>query len=198
MPLYLLVRTIFAPVLRAVWRLRVEGAGNIPDGPAIVVANHDSLSDPFFLGAAVERPLRFLAKSELWSNRLVGRLLDALGGIPVERRRGDVAAVAALAAALERGDAVGIFPQGTVLGGDDRPWQRGAARLALTTGAPLVPAAIVGARDVLRPGSRLPRLARVRVVVGRPIAVEAVQPTIPATRDLTARLRRAVEELGGA
>ena len=179
MILYGVVRGILAPAIRRVWRLDVIGAENVPAGPAIVVANHDSLSDPFFLGTGLERPLRFLAKRELWRYRLVGRLLDALGGIPVERRRGDLDAVASAARALEGGAAVAIFPQGTVLGGADRPWQRGAARLALTTGAPIVPVAIVGAAEVLRPRTRIPRLAQVRVVIGSPIVVARTTPTIP-------------------
>jgi 1-acyl-sn-glycerol-3-phosphate acyltransferase len=193
--LYRVCHILVAPVVRIVWRMRVEGAERVPAGPAIVVANHDSLSDPFFLGAAIERPLRFMAKSELWSNRPVGSVLDALGGIPVERRRGDVAAVAAAARAIHHGDTVAMFPQGTVLGGAGRAWQRGAARLALTTGAPLVPVAILGAADVLRPGTKLPRLARVRVRIGDPIPVEPSTPTIPLTRALTERVRTAVEAL---
>jgi 1-acyl-sn-glycerol-3-phosphate acyltransferase len=100
--LYRAVRAVAGPILRVVWRLEVVGAENMPSGAAIVVANHDSLSDPFFLGAALDRPLHFLAKRELWSNRIVGRVLDGLGGIPVERRRGDLTAVAALARVLER------------------------------------------------------------------------------------------------
>lgn len=195
MTFYGALRAVLGPVLRLAWRLDVQRADRIPTGPIIVVANHDSLVDPFALGTAFERPLRFLAKQELWSNRAVGRLLDALGGIPVERARGDVAAVAAAADALAEGDAVAIFPQGTVLGPPDRPWQRGAARLALTTGAPLLPVAIVGANHVLRPGTRLPRLAKLSVVIGEPIVVEQVQPTIPLTRELTARLRANVEGL---
>lgn len=195
MTLYGIVRRVVRPLLRLAWRLRVDGAANLPRGGAIVVANHDSLADPFVLGAALDRPLRFLSKQELWSNRLVGRVMDALGGIPVARARGDIGAVAAAARALEAGDVVAIFPQGTTLGHADRPWQRGAARLALTTGAPLVPVAIVGASDGLRPGTRLPRLARVRVAVGVPIVVEPSAPTIPATRELTVRLKAAVEEL---
>jgi 1-acyl-sn-glycerol-3-phosphate acyltransferase len=193
--LYGTLRTVVGPVLRLAWRLEVHGADRIPRGPVIVVANHDSLADPFVLGAALDRPLRFLAKQELWSNRVVGRVLDALGGIPVERATGDVAAVAVAGRALAAGAAVAIFPQGTVLGPSDRPWQRGAARLALTSGAPLVPVAIVGASKGLRPGTRLPRLTRVRIIVGEPIAVEPVQPTIPLTRELTGRLRTAVEGL---
>lgn len=195
MTLYGVVRATLGPAIRAVWQLRVDGAANVPPGPAIVIANHDSLSDPFFLGTAIDRPLRFLAKRELWRYRLVGSIMDSLGGIPIERSRGDVGAVAAVARALEEGAAVAIFPQGTVLGPADRPWQRGAARLALTTGVPLVPVAIVGAADVLRPGTWLPRRARVRVVIGPPIVVEQSEPTIPATRGLTGRLREAVEAL---
>jgi 1-acyl-sn-glycerol-3-phosphate acyltransferase len=139
-------------VIRAVWRLEVDGARHVPAGAVIVVANHDSLSDPFFLGAAFERPLRFLAKRELWRNRAVGRVLDGLGGIPVDRRRGDVGAVAAAAKALGRGAAVAICPQGTVLGPPDRPWLRGAARLAQSTGAPIVPVLLVGSEQARRPG----------------------------------------------
>ena len=197
MTLYRVVRGVVRPLLRLAWRLRVVGAERLPSGPAIVVANHDSLADPFVLGAALERPLRYLSKQELWSNRLVGRAMDGLGGIPVARARGDVAAVAAAARALAEGSVVAIFPQGTTLGPPDRPWQRGAARLALTTGAPLVPVAIVGAASGLPPGKRLPRLARVRVVIGEPIVVEPAQPTIPATRALTDRLRREVRALSG-
>jgi 1-acyl-sn-glycerol-3-phosphate acyltransferase len=193
--LYRVVRAVAAPTIRAVWRLEVVGGTSMPTGPVIVVANHDSLSDPFFLGAALERPLRFLAKRELWRNRIGGRVLDALGGIPVDRSRGDVGAVATAAEALGHGAAVAIFPQGTVLGSRDRAWQRGAARLALTTGAPLVPVAIVGAADVLRPGTRRLHRARVRVVIGSPIVVERAPPTIPAGRRLTVRIREAVESL---
>jgi 1-acyl-sn-glycerol-3-phosphate acyltransferase len=195
MTLYAVIRRILGPAIRRVWRLEIVGAENVPAGPAVVVANHDSLSDPFFLGAALERPLRFLAKRELWRYTLVGRLLDRLGGIPVERSRGDVGAVASAAQALERGALVAIFPQGTVLGSVDRPWQRGAARLALTTGAPIVPVAIVGAADVLRPRTRIPRLARVRVVIGTPIVVARRTPTISASRELTGLIRDRVDEL---
>jgi len=193
--LYRLLRAIVPPVLRVAWRLRVEGIERLPEGPAIVVANHDSLADPFVVGSAIDRPLRYLAKAELWENRAVRRLMDTLGAIKVERGRGDVAAVAAAAQAIAAGDSVVFFPQGTVLGSPDRPWQRGAARIALTTGAPLVPVAIVGAADGLRPGTWLPRRAHVRVVIGEPIRVPPSPVTIPAARELTERVRAAVERL---
>jgi len=191
---YRALRAVAGPVIRAVWGARPEGAP-LPPGALVVVSNHDSLLDPFLLGAALERPLRFVAKEELWANRLVGAVLDSLGGIPVRRGRGDLDALAAAAAALRAGEIVAIFPQGTVLGSDERPWLRGAARLAIGTGTPIVPVRIVGADRALRPGTRVPRRARVRVVVGEPVPVEPGKPTIAAARDLTARVRAAIETL---
>lgn len=184
-------------LLRLYWRLRVVGEP-VPPGPAIVVTNHDSLLDPFVVGAAIDRPLRYLAKRELWDSRVLGKAAESLGAIPVSRQRGDVGAVEAASRAMDAGDTIVIFPQGTTLGPPDRPWQRGAARLALTTGAPLVPVAIVGARAGLGPGMKVPRPARVTVVVGEPIRVAPGPVTIPAARELTARLRAEVEVLGSA
>ena len=195
MSAYRLVRAVVAPGIRLVWGARAEGE-RLPSGPLVVVSNHDSLADAFFLGTALTRTLRFVAKEELWANRVVGAVLDALGGIPVRRGRGDLDAMAAAVAALGLGDAVALFPQGTVLGSGERPWHRGAARLALATGAPIVPVRIVDADRALRPGARLPRRARVRIVVGEPIRVEPAKPTIAAARDLTERVRRAIVRLG--
>jgi 1-acyl-sn-glycerol-3-phosphate acyltransferase len=195
MTAYRIARAMLGPVIRAVWGARAEGRTPLPTGPLLIVSNHDSLADPFFLGTALDRPLRFLAKEELWASRLVGRLLDSLGGIRVRRGRGDLEALAAAAEALRKGNAVAIFPQGTVLGSEGRPWHRGAARLALVTGAPVVPVRIVGAERALRPGSRLPRRARVRVLVGEPIRVEPGPTTIAAARELTATVREAIEAL---
>ena len=191
---YRAVSTVVGPLIRAVWGSRPEGA-RLPPGPLLVVSNHDSLADPFFLGVALERPLRFVAKQELWRNRIVGRILDVLGGIPVRRGRGDLDAMAAAADALRAGAVVAIFPQGTVLGSADRAWQRGAARLALTTGTPIVPVRILGADRALRPGTRVPRRARVRVVVGTPIRVDPAPATIAAAKELTARVRATIESL---
>jgi len=174
---------------RLLYRLRVEGA--VPAGPGILAANHESVLDPFFLGLATRRPVRFLAKRELWRFRPVGAAIEALGGVPVERGRGDREAMAAMARLLEAGELVGIFPEGVVRETDT--WHRGAAKLALLTGVPLVPVLIDGSGRALSRGQvGFPRL---RVVVGAPIPVEAAKPTIAASKELTERLRLAVEGL---
>jgi 1-acyl-sn-glycerol-3-phosphate acyltransferase len=186
------VRGVARTVLRTLYRLHVEGDQHVPAlGPLLVVANHESVLDAFVLGAALPRQLRFLAKAELWRYAPVGRAMDALGAIPVARGRGDVAALDAARAALESGAAVAIFPQGRVR--STRPWLRGAARLALTTGTPLLPVRLLGTADALSRGRvGLPRL---RVVVGAPIQVERARTTVASTRELTEQVRAAVEGL---
>src|SRR5262245_60013164 len=97
--------------LRHVYRFEVVGGARVPAGGGmVVVANHESLLDPFVLGCAVDRPLRFLAKSELWRNPVLARAMTALGAIPVERGRGDVEALGVARLALDAGEAVAIFP----------------------------------------------------------------------------------------
>lgn len=193
--MYGLLRATIGPTVRLVWRVRVRGAERLPSGPVVVAANHDSLADPFFLGSALPRPLRFLAKEELWSLGLVGRLLDAAGCIPVSRGRGDAAAMSAAVAALEAGDAVALFPQGTTRPYRDRPWHRGAARLALATGAPLLPVCLVHTEKALRPYRVRIGFPSVRVLVGEPIAVEPSPATIASARALTDRLRAVIEAM---
>lgn len=162
------------------------------EGPLIVAANHASLIDPFVLASAIPRPLRYLAKEELWSNPLLSWWLDDVGAIPVARGRGDRGAIAAATAALEAGEAVGVFPEGGV--GREGPWLRGAARFALATGAPILPARLLDTDRALSRGRiGLPRLA---VLIGPRLAVEGSSPTIAASKALTAELRRAVEALG--
>ncbi|MBM3679039.1 MAG: 1-acyl-sn-glycerol-3-phosphate acyltransferase, partial [Actinobacteria bacterium] len=113
---YRVAQLTLCQAVRLVWRLETFGAERMPAGPVVVAANHESLLDPIVLGAAFRRPIRFLTKDDLFVGP-VAPLLRSLGGIPVARGRGDREAVAAGARALDRGAAVGVFPQGTVLGG---------------------------------------------------------------------------------
>ena len=121
----------------------------------MVAANHESVLDPPLLALATRQPLRFLAKEELWRYRPGAWLMDALGGVPVRRGREGHVAVGKAAELLAGGEAIAIFPQGSVRGG---VWTRGAARLALETGAPIVPVLIDGSapRALARPRRLLP------------------------------------------
>lgn len=193
--LYLRLRRFVAAVCRVLYRVEVHRVGTVPDaGGCIVAANHESSIDPALVALATERPIRFLARAELWLPGL-GRLLDALGGIPLRRGRGDRDALAQAASCLERGEVVGIFPQGTTLRFRSRRYRRGAARLALATGVPLVPVRIVGTRaafSLVPPRLGFPRL---RVVVGEPLRVGRRKPTRAAVDALTHELEQAIAEL---
>ena len=191
-PTYAQVRRVFSDWVHAVYQLEVVGADRLPvSGPAVVAPNHASVLDGIVLGAALSRELRFLAKAELWRSRLLAWMLDGLGAIRIERGRSDHRALAQAQQALDAGQAVAIFPQGAIRG--DRVWHRGAARLALVTGAPLVPVRLVGTAQALSRGRiGFPRL---RVIVGEPIKVTRVQETPAIATELTERLRIAVESL---
>jgi 1-acyl-sn-glycerol-3-phosphate acyltransferase len=167
---------------------RIEIVGRVPPGPCVVAANHESLLDPPLLTLAARQPLHFLAKVELWRYRPGAWLMDAFGGIPIRRDRRDLLSLGRAEELLHEGEAVAIFPQGTVKGG---AWTRGAARLALATGAPLVPVRIVGAKRALTKGSV--RFSKIRIVVGEPIPVERAKPTVAASKELTELLQARVD-----
>jgi 1-acyl-sn-glycerol-3-phosphate acyltransferase len=186
------VHAVVRTLARLLYRYEVVGRP-VPEGGAILASNHESVLDPFLLGLVTRRPVRFLAKIELWRFGAVGTAVEAMGGLPVDRGRGDREAMAALSALLREGWLVGIFPEGVVRETDT--WHRGAAKLALLTGAPIVPVLIDGSGRAL--GRRRIGLPRIRLVVGEPIRVEAAKPTIAAAKALTERLRASVDALRG-
>jgi len=191
-PTYEQVRRFFGDFVRAMYRLEVVGADRLPvSGPVVVAPNHASVLDGIVLGAAISRELRFVAKAELWQSRLLAWMLDGLDAIRISRGCSDQLALARMRQALDAGQAVAIFPQGAVRG--DRVWHRGAARVALVTGAPLVPVRLVGTAQALSCGRiGFPRL---RVIVGEPIEVARAPEDPTAATELTERLRVAVESL---
>jgi 1-acyl-sn-glycerol-3-phosphate acyltransferase len=172
--------------LRRLYRIEVVGADRIPaGGGAIVVANHESIWDPLVLGVATPREIHYMAKAELFRVRPLAAALRSLNAFPVERGGGDRAAMSEAARRLGRGALLGIFPQGTSILERQNGWHRGAARLALATGVPVVPVRLTGTRP-------LPRPTRIRIAVRDPIEVPVARPTIAAARSLTAQLERAV------
>jgi 1-acyl-sn-glycerol-3-phosphate acyltransferase len=172
--------------LRRLYQIEVVGADRVPaHGGAILVANHESIWDPFVLGVVTEREIHYLAKAELFRYRPLAAALRSLNAFPVERGSGDVAAISEAARRLQQGELVGIFPQGTSKPERQNGWHRGAARLALATGAPVVPVRITGTRP-------LPLPTRIRMTAGEPIEVSIARPTIAAARSLTAQFEQAV------
>jgi 1-acyl-sn-glycerol-3-phosphate acyltransferase len=186
---------LYLGIWRPVWLIarllwRIEIVGQVPPGACIVAANHESVLDPPLLALTTRRPLRFLAKEELWSNRFGAWVMESLGAVPVARGREGYVAIDQAVKLIRAGELVAIFPEGTVKGGT---WTRGAARLALGTGAPLVPVRIVGTARALSRGRV--GLPKIRIVVGEPISVEHQPPTVAAARELTRLLQERVESL---
>ncbi len=186
----LLERSRFRQIVGRLYDVRISGAESIPaSGPVILVANHESLFDPWLLALATPRPVRYMAKSELWRYRPVARVLDSFGAFPVERGAGDATAISRAAELLRAGEVLGIFPQGTSKRLASRPYHRGAARLALATGTPIVPVRLVGTRGFPRPG-RSPT----HMTVGEPIVVTPTRPTVSAAKTLTQQVERTIAE----
>ena len=125
-------RVGFRAFMRGIYRIELVGAGNVPQsGGCILASNHESIVDPFILGVATTREIRFMAKSELFENRALAAVMRVLGAFPVARGGGDHVAMSEAADLLRHGEVLGIFPQGTSKQLARRPWHRGAARLAL-------------------------------------------------------------------
>jgi glycerol-3-phosphate dehydrogenase (NAD(P)+) len=176
---YWLARAVLQPFFHLYLRLSRIGREHVPDqGGVIYCANHRSFLDPFVIGTIARRPMYYVAKSELFRYRLAGWFLSALGAFPVQRGTGDQDMLETAKAILARGDSVLIFAEGTRTrpGALGRP-KRGVGRLALETGAPVVPVAIIGTEAVRR-GWRI-RPHKVRVRIGPPLTFPKVEHASP-------------------
>jgi len=203
-PLYTLARTVVPPVVRFWVRLECRGMEHLPDGPAIVAANHLSYFDPVCLGSCLHeagRKVQFLAKSELYRNPVLGWVLRGAQQIPVYRESRDAAkALDAAVRALDRGATVVVYPEGTTTKNPDfsplRP-KNGVARLALLTGAPVVPVGQWGAHLLFAQGRIGPFRRGIRVVMsaGPPLPMDR-DPSMPRDRIKaeTARVWDAITE----
>jgi 1-acyl-sn-glycerol-3-phosphate acyltransferase len=150
---YATVMLVATPVVRWWGRLEVIGQDRLPaGGPTILMANHDSAWDPLVVGVAARgRQIRALAKSALWKTRPMAWVLDHMGQIPIQRGRGDLAALSAAIDHLRQGQCIGIFPEGTVSRGRQMRFLSGAGRLALAVpGTHVLGVRVTGAVDIIR------------------------------------------------
>ncbi|GEN78689.1 lysophospholipid acyltransferase family protein [Actinotalea fermentans] len=175
---YWVMRALAAPLVRAFFRPWIRGAKNVPaDGPVILASNHLAVIDSVVLPILLSRKVRFIGKAEYFNGRgLKGRLQAAfvrgVGTIPVDRGGGKAseAALRTGLSVLEEGGVFGIYPEGT-RSPDGRLYRgkTGVARLAIDSGAPVVPVAMIGTEKAQPIGRVIPKPVRVGIVIGEPM-----------------------------
>jgi len=197
------VRFSFQTFFHLYFGLKRTGLKQIPKTGAVIIAsNHRSFLDPFIIGTLARRPMHYVAKREIFANPVVAWFLSSLGAFPVARGQGDTEMIRTAKDLLSRGEIVLIFPEGT----RTRPGplgraRRGVGRLALETGAPVVPIAVIGT-EAVRKGWRI-RPHRVRVKIGEPVTFPKVEEASPelarsVTEQIWERVKLEWDWLGGA
>ena len=207
--LYAVTRFVCLTLFRLLWRPVVVGRENIPaTGPLILASNHLSFIDSIIIPLAVSgRRVVFLAKADYWEGRSLASLPRRLffrtfDAVPVQRaqQRDAQASLDLALQVLERGDAFGIYPEGT-RSRDGRLYRgrTGVGWLSLAAGAPVVPVGLVGTDRVQPVGSNVPRVHRVRVAFGAPVRPESYADLPPgrARREITDAVMDAVAAMSG-
>jgi 1-acyl-sn-glycerol-3-phosphate acyltransferase len=207
---YQLSRLVAGPFLHTIWRPRVTGAEHVPaSGGAILAANHLSMIDSIFLPLMLNRPVTFSAKAEYFTAsgpaaRLWAAYLKATNQLRMDRE-GPRAAQDTLEAALvllQEGKLFGIYPEGT-RSPDGRLYRGrpGVAWLAMKSGLPVLPVAMIGTRHVLPPGHVVPRPGRVEIRIGAPLKfptdITAIRAVGKARQLVTEQVMTAIQELSG-
>lgn len=175
---YTLIRIIGMPIVKTLFRLKVEGKENLPNPPYIIASNHNDGSDPLFIVAAVRKNVYFLAKKRLFGPPVRARhIIKITKHIPIQTGKGESTKVLTRVKEeyLAKGKLFGIFPEGTTLGGKMilEP-KTGVARIALMSKCPVVPMALNGSHGILPVNSKIIRkVPKVKVTIGKPMTFES-------------------------
>ena len=173
-PIYDVARIVLTPPCLVLYRSAAIGADHVPlKGPVILAPNHFSQWDHFFVGVFIRRRVRFMAKSQLFTNPVITWILHHGGAFPVRRGKHDEAAFITAYAILERGGCLLMYPEGgrSRTGGLGEP-RRGVGGLALESGVPVVPVAVHGSKGVR--GWKRFRFPKVTVQYGEPMSFGVV------------------------
>ena len=203
---YGVLRAFLTPFLMSAFRPKVKGLRNVPGkGPVIIASNHLSFSDSIFMPLVVPRKVTFLAKSEYFTSPGPKGLLKkltfiALGQVPVDRsggRRSEAALLTGLKI-LAEGNCLGIYPEGT-RSPDGRLYKgrTGIARLAIESGAPIVPVAMSNTDKIQPTGKIIPNLHRVGMIFGEPMYFEGDSTDLQYLRVVTDKIMKKIQEMSG-
>lgn len=206
---HLLKHVLLGPLLRLLFRPRIEGLENIPaEGAAIIAGNHLSFSDHFLMPAILKRRITFLAKAEYFTGpglkgRLTAAFFRSAGQIPVDRSGKDAgqAALREGLGVLAKGELLGIYPEGT-RSHDGRLYKGkvGVAAMALKAAVPVVPCAMVGTFEIQPPGQKIPNIRRVTIRFGEPMDFSryaGLEDERAVLRAVTDEIMYAILELSG-
>jgi 1-acyl-sn-glycerol-3-phosphate acyltransferase len=203
---YGILRAFLTPFLMILFRPKVKGLRNVPGtGPVIIASNHLSFSDSIFMPLVVPRKVTFLAKSEYFTSPGPKGLLKkltfiALGQVPVDRsggRRSEAALITGLKV-LAEGKCLGIYPEGT-RSPDGRLYKgrTGIARLAIESGAPIIPVAMFNTEKIQPTGTVVPKVMRVEMLFGEPMYFEGDSTDLLYLRDVTDKIMATIQTLSG-
>jgi 1-acyl-sn-glycerol-3-phosphate acyltransferase len=203
---YGMLRAFLTPFLMALFRPKVKGLRHVPaSGPVIIASNHLSFSDSIFMPLVVPRKVTFLAKSEYFTSPGPKGLLKkltfiALGQVPVDRsggRRSEAALITGLKV-LAEGKCLGIYPEGT-RSPDGRLYKgrTGIARLAIESGAPIIPVAMFNTEKIQPTGTVVPKVMRVEMIFGEPMYFEGDSTDLQHLRDVTDKIMSTIQSLSG-
>jgi 1-acyl-sn-glycerol-3-phosphate acyltransferase len=203
---YGILRAFLTPFLMILFRPKVKGLRHVPaSGPLIIASNHLSFSDSIFMPLVVPRKVTFLAKSEYFTSPGPKGLLKkltfiALGQVPVDRsggRRSEAALITGLKV-LAEGKCLGIYPEGT-RSPDGRLYKgrTGIARLAIESGAPIIPVAMFNTEKIQPTGTVVPKVMRVKMIFGEPMYFDGDSTDLQYLRDVTDKIMSTIQEMSG-